>query len=136
MYWETSVSFIFQVKVADNRVIQEQLSQKVSHPSNILCKIVIGLYSRPTDKCSTFCQIDECEKLQQTVLSLQGQLSEARELKNLSQMIDNSIRFPETEKVNMENSLMNKTAVSKDVYEGSFLKAQVYIFIPVSIYFC
>ncbi|WOH07212.1 hypothetical protein DCAR_0626641 [Daucus carota subsp. sativus] len=92
-------SFELEVKVADNRVIQEQLSQK----------------------------IDECEKLQQTVLSLQGQLSEARELKNLSQMIDNSIRFPETEKVNMENSLMNKTAVSKDVYEGSFLKAQMEI---------
>ncbi|KAK1367241.1 putative kinesin-related protein 4 [Heracleum sosnowskyi] len=90
-------SFELEVNVADNRIIQEQLNQK----------------------------IDECENLQQTVLSLKGQLSEAQEYKNLIQMIGNSKR--ETENFKIELSSENEPTVSKDMYEGSFLKARMEI---------
>ncbi|KAK1367418.1 kinesin-like protein KIN-7K, chloroplastic [Heracleum sosnowskyi] len=92
-------SFELEVKVADNRIIQEQLNQK----------------------------IDECENLQKTVLSLKEQLSEAQQYKNLSQMIGNSKRYSETENFKIELSSENEPTVSKDMYEGSFLKAQMEI---------
>ncbi|XP_017241405.1 kinesin-like protein KIN-7K, chloroplastic isoform X1 [Daucus carota subsp. sativus] len=92
-------SFELEVKIADNRIIQEQLTQK----------------------------IHECEKLQQTVLTLRDQLSDAQDLKKFSHVIGNSDRYDETQKNHRELSTEKETAVSKDKYEGLFLKAQMEI---------
>ncbi|XP_035545582.1 kinesin-like protein KIN-7K, chloroplastic isoform X2 [Juglans regia] len=62
-------SFELEVKAADNRVIQEQLNQKIS----------------------------ECGGLQDTIASLKQQLSDALELSNLNTAITYSQRFIETE---------------------------------------
>ncbi|KAG6638284.1 hypothetical protein CIPAW_10G025000 [Carya illinoinensis] len=61
-------SFELEVKAADNRVIQEQLNQKIS----------------------------ECGGLQNTIASLKQQLSDALELSNLNTAITYSQRFTET----------------------------------------
>ncbi|KAL8126694.1 hypothetical protein AgCh_013819 [Apium graveolens] len=90
-------SFELEVKIADNRIIQEQLNQK----------------------------IHECEKLQQTVLTLRDQLSEAHELKKISRMIGNSNQYNETQNMEGELSTEKESTVLKDKYEGLFLKAQV-----------
>ncbi|XP_041027557.1 kinesin-like protein KIN-7K, chloroplastic isoform X3 [Juglans microcarpa x Juglans regia] len=62
-------SFELEVKAADNRVIQEQLNQKIS----------------------------ECGGLQDTIASLKQQLSDALESSNLNTAITYSQRFTETE---------------------------------------
>ncbi|MBA0752465.1 hypothetical protein Gogos_001298, partial [Gossypium gossypioides] len=65
----------FQVKAADNRIIQEQLNLKIC----------------------------ECEGLQETVASLKQQLSDALESQNVSPIAPNSQQFGEMKGLQMDN---------------------------------
>lgn len=62
---------------------------------------------------------------------MRDQLSEAHELKKFSHMIGNSNRYNETQNIERELSTEKESTVSKDKYEGLFLKAQVHIFISI-----
>ncbi|XP_047319143.1 kinesin-like protein KIN-7K, chloroplastic isoform X2 [Impatiens glandulifera] len=79
------MSFELEVKVADNRVIQDQLDEK----------------------------IHECEEMQETVASLKEQLSDALELKNVSPL-DISRRLYELKSMQGEICMDGKGSVVKD----------------------
>ncbi|KAL5545429.1 hypothetical protein UlMin_005116 [Ulmus minor] len=89
-------SFELEVKTADNRVIQEQLNQKIC----------------------------ECEELHETISSLKQQLSEALELKILSPVVSNSQEVSETKSSPVELCADNGNAVSKDKTNAMLLHAQ------------
>ncbi|GAU31511.1 hypothetical protein TSUD_332860 [Trifolium subterraneum] len=88
-------SFELEVKAADNRVIQEQLNQKIC----------------------------ECKSLQETVASLKQQLEDAIELRNFSPAANHSQGFPGTKdshgELHLDKGNMNSTN------EGILLQAQV-----------
>lgn len=87
-------SFELEVKAADNRIIQEQLNQKIC----------------------------ECESLQETVASLKQQLTDALELRNFSPVANHSQHFPVTKDYHGELYLDKGNMDSTN--EGIPLKAQ------------
>ncbi|KAL2501550.1 P-loop containing nucleoside triphosphate hydrolase superfamily protein [Forsythia ovata] len=89
-------SFELEVKAADNRIIQEQLNQKIL----------------------------ECEELQETIISLRQQLSYTVEQKNFSPLSSHSQRFLETKGLQVELHMGKKNAVLKDGNETLLLQAQ------------
>ncbi|CAK7342265.1 unnamed protein product [Dovyalis caffra] len=102
-------SFELEVKAADNRIIQEQLNQKLMAGSNL----TLPLH-----------QICECEGLQETVVSLKQQLSDALELKNLSPLASYSQRISELKNFHAQHHGDKETASSKDRNEDLLLQAQ------------
>ncbi|CAK9151884.1 unnamed protein product [Ilex paraguariensis] len=89
-------SFELEVKVADNRVIQEQLNQKIC----------------------------ECEGLQETIASLEQQLSDALDLRTSSPEISHVQCYPETKIVQRELCMDEENMLVKDTNEGLLLQAQ------------
>ncbi|XP_041024440.1 kinesin-like protein KIN-7K, chloroplastic [Juglans microcarpa x Juglans regia] len=89
-------SFELEVKIADNRVIQEQLSQKIG----------------------------ECEELQDTIASLKQKLSDALELRNLSPVISHSQQYTETKNCHGEHGSDKGSAALNDMSERLLLQAQ------------
>ncbi|XP_031261902.1 kinesin-like protein KIN-7K, chloroplastic isoform X2 [Pistacia vera] len=88
-------SFELEVKAADNRIIQEQLNQKIC----------------------------DCEGLQETIYSLKQQLNDALELRNFSPVASYSQRF--TESFQEEQAQIDKDiAVLKDTNEDLLSRAQ------------
>ncbi|KAI7992827.1 hypothetical protein LOK49_LG12G03014 [Camellia lanceoleosa] len=87
-------SFELEVKAADNRIIQEQLNQKIC----------------------------ECEGLQETIASLKQQLSDALELK-ISSPIEHSQRYLEAQSINGD-CMGNESKVLRDSNERLLLQAQ------------
>ncbi|KAH7554253.1 hypothetical protein JRO89_XS12G0145500 [Xanthoceras sorbifolium] len=90
-------SFELEVKAADNRIIQEQLNQKIC----------------------------ECEGLQEMVASLKQQISDALELRNLSPVASYSQRFTEMKSVHSENRMDKEIPVLHDTKDDLLYKAQV-----------
>lgn len=88
-------SFELEVKAADNRIIQEQLNQKIC----------------------------ECEGLQETIGSLKQQLNDALELRNFSPFASYSQRFAEAKSLNGEHQIDKEIALLKDTNEDSRLQA-------------
>ncbi|KAF5938205.1 hypothetical protein HYC85_025711 [Camellia sinensis] len=88
-------SFELEVKAADNRIIQEQLNQKIC----------------------------ECEGLQETIASLKQQLSDALELKNSNPIIEHSQRYLEAQIINGD-CMANESKVLRDSNERLLLQAQ------------
>ncbi|XVE75754.1 hypothetical protein DITRI_Ditri12bG0118200 [Diplodiscus trichospermus] len=80
-------SFELQVKAADNRIIQEQLNQKIC----------------------------ECEGLQKTIASLKQQLSDALESQNVSPIVTYSLRFAEMKGLQMDKEAVTSEDSSKDL---------------------
>ncbi|KAL3569229.1 hypothetical protein D5086_029119 [Populus alba] len=89
-------SFELEVKAADNRIIQEQLDEKIC----------------------------ECEGLQETVVSLKQQLSDALESKKLSPLASYSQRISELKSFHAQHHGDRETAASKDRNEDLLLQAQ------------
>lgn len=89
-------SFELEVKAADNRIIQEQLNQKIC----------------------------ECEELQETVASLKQQLSNALELRTFSPVVSYSQRFSETKSSHGELGSDKGNAILSDPIEGLLRQAQ------------
>ncbi|KAJ6870653.1 hypothetical protein NC652_036339 [Populus alba x Populus x berolinensis] len=89
-------SFELEVKAADNRIIQEQLDEKIC----------------------------ECEGLQETVVSLKQQLSDALESKKLSPLSSYSQRISELKSFHAQHHGDRETAASKDRNEDLLLQAQ------------
>ncbi|XP_061955537.1 kinesin-like protein KIN-7K, chloroplastic [Populus nigra] len=89
-------SFELEVKAADNRIIQEQLNEKIC----------------------------ECEGLQETVVSLKQQLSDALESKKLSPLASYSQRISELKIFHAQHHGDRETAASKDRNEDLLLQAQ------------
>ncbi|KAL9373824.1 hypothetical protein Peur_033444 [Populus x canadensis] len=89
-------SFELEVKAADNRIIQEQLNEKIC----------------------------ECEGLQETVVSLKQQLSDALESKKLSPLASYSQRISELKSFHAQHHGDRETAASKDRNEDLLLQAQ------------
>ncbi|KAL9399747.1 hypothetical protein Peur_008708 [Populus x canadensis] len=89
-------SFELEVKAADNCIIQDQLSQKIC----------------------------ECEGLQETIVSLKQQLSEALESKNISPLASYSQRISELKSFHAQHHMNKETAASKDRSEDLLLQAQ------------
>ncbi|GAV63985.1 Kinesin domain-containing protein [Cephalotus follicularis] len=89
-------SFELEVKAADNRVIQEQLNQKIC----------------------------ECEGFQETIASLKQQLSDALELRNYNPAAIYSQRFTETKSLHGDHRSDKETALLKNTNEDLLLKAQ------------
>lgn len=89
-------SFELEVKAADNRIIQEQLNQKIC----------------------------ECEGLQETIGSLKQQLNDALELRNFSPSASYSQRFAEAKSLNGEHQIDKEIALLKDTNEDSRLQVQ------------
>ncbi|KAG5252923.1 kinesin protein [Salix suchowensis] len=89
-------SFELEVKTADNRVIQEQLNEKIC----------------------------ECEGLQETIVSLKQQLSDALDSKQLSPLASYSQRISELKSFHAQHHGDKETAASKDRKEDLLLKAQ------------
>ncbi|KAH9737637.1 kinesin-like protein KIN-7K [Citrus sinensis] len=92
-------SFELEVKAADNRIIQEQLNEKIC----------------------------ECEGLQETIGFLKQQLNDALELRNFSPLASYSQRFAEAKSLNGEHQIDKEIALLKDINEDSRLQVQVYI---------
>ncbi|KAJ6362017.1 hypothetical protein OIU77_030887 [Salix suchowensis] len=88
-------SFELEVKVADNYIIQDQLNQKIC----------------------------ECEGLQETIVYLKQQLSDALELKSLSPLASYSQGISELKSFHAHH-LDKETAASKDRNEDLLLQAQ------------
>ncbi|KAA8516966.1 hypothetical protein F0562_017216 [Nyssa sinensis] len=88
-------SFELEVKAADNRIIQEQLDQKIC----------------------------ECEGLHETIASLKQQLSDSQELRNFGQVISHSQCYKET-KSQGELCMDKEKTISKDMNERLLLQAQ------------
>lgn len=88
-------SFELEVKAADNRIIQEQLNQKIC----------------------------ECEGLQETIASLKQQLSDALELKISSPIIEHSQRYLVAQSINGD-CMGNESKVLRDSNERLLLQAQ------------
>ncbi|KAG6772335.1 hypothetical protein POTOM_023739 [Populus tomentosa] len=89
-------SFELEVKAADNCIIQDQLSQKIC----------------------------ECEGLQETIISLKQQLSDALESKNVSPLASYSQRISELKSFHAQHHMNKETAASKDRNEDLLLQAQ------------
>uniref|UniRef100_A0A7N2M358 Uncharacterized protein n=2 Tax=Quercus lobata TaxID=97700 RepID=A0A7N2M358_QUELO len=89
-------SFELEVKAADNRIIQEQLNQKIC----------------------------ECEELQETVASLKQQLSNALELRTFSPVVSYSQQFSETKSSHGELGSDKGNAILSDPIEGLLRQAQ------------
>ncbi|XP_027353214.1 kinesin-like protein KIN-7K, chloroplastic [Abrus precatorius] len=89
-------SFDLEVKAADNRIIQEQLSQKIR----------------------------ECENQQETISSLKQQLADALELINLSPVVNRS-HFSVTKDYHGEPHLDKGNVTINNTNEGIHLQAQV-----------
>lgn len=89
-------SFELEVKTADNRVIQEQLNQK----------------------------IHECEGLQATVASLKQQLSTELDLRNSNQVMGHSQCYPGKTGFQVELSMDKRHMVSTNTSDKSLLHAQ------------
>lgn len=89
-------SFELEVKAADNRIIQEQLNQKIC----------------------------ECEGLQETIGFLKQQLNDALELRNFSPSASYSQRFAEAKSLNGEHRIDKEIALLKDTNEDSRLQVQ------------
>ncbi|GMN55926.1 hypothetical protein TIFTF001_025041 [Ficus carica] len=89
-------NLVNEVKTADNRVIQEQLNQKIS----------------------------ECEGLQETVASLKQQLSEALEPRNFSPVLSHPQNSIETKSLSGEHCTDNESSAPKDHNNVLLLKAQ------------
>ncbi|KAL9425564.1 hypothetical protein AB3S75_032512 [Citrus x aurantiifolia] len=89
-------SFELEVKAADNRIIQEQLNQKIC----------------------------ECEGLQETIGFLKQQLNDALELRNFSPLASYSQRFAEAKSLNGEHQIDKEIALLKDINEDSRLQVQ------------
>ncbi|XP_011039483.1 PREDICTED: kinesin-like protein FLA10 [Populus euphratica] len=89
-------SFELEVKAADNRIIQEQLNEKIC----------------------------ECEGLQETIVSLKQQLSDALESKKLSPLASCSQRISELKSFHAQHHGDRETAASKDRNEDLLLQAQ------------
>ncbi|KAK7378282.1 hypothetical protein VNO80_03721 [Phaseolus coccineus] len=88
-------SFELEVKAADNRVIQEQLNQKIC----------------------------ECESQQETIASLKQQLADALELRNFSPVVNHSQNFSVTKDYRGEIYL-DKGNMINNSNEGIHLQAQ------------
>lgn len=128
--------FYFQVKAADNRIIQEQLNQKVRKPldpnyiwnficfiSHVIAQVLFWFHV-------TFFQICECEELQETVASLKQQLSNALELRTFSPVVSYSQRFSETKSSHGELGSDKGNAILNDPSEGLLQQAQVSLSSP------
>ncbi|CAN1307005.1 Kinesin-like protein KIN-7K, chloroplastic [Linum perenne] len=89
-------SFDLEVKAADNRVIQEQLSQKIT----------------------------ECEQQQETIASLQQQLAEALEQKSCSALDSHSQRFLEMKGIHVQGRMEKEIPEPKDRNEELLLQQQ------------
>ncbi|KAG6770258.1 hypothetical protein POTOM_025934 [Populus tomentosa] len=89
-------SFELEVKAADNCIIQDQLKQKIC----------------------------ECEGLQETIVSLKQQLSDALESKNISPLASYSQRISELKSFHAQHHMNKETAASKDRNEDLLLQAQ------------
>lgn len=87
-------SFELEVKAADNRIIQEQLNQKIC----------------------------ECESLQETVASLKQQLTDAIELRNFSPVVNHLQHFPGTKDYHGE--LYPNKGNMDSTNEGNLMQAQ------------
>ncbi|CAL0311036.1 unnamed protein product [Lupinus luteus] len=88
-------SFELEVKSADNRIIQEKLDQKIC----------------------------ECESLEEKIASLEQQLADALDLRNVSPVVNHSQHFSLTKDYSGELNLDNGNANSTN--EGILLQAQV-----------
>ncbi|KAL6523184.1 hypothetical protein OROGR_016787 [Orobanche gracilis] len=82
-------SFELEVKAADNRIIQEQLNQKVL----------------------------ECEELQETIASLRQQLSTAVEQTSLNPLTSSLQCFSESKSLHIESRTRNEISIQKDSYD-------------------
>ncbi|KAF7818930.1 kinesin-like protein KIN-7K, chloroplastic isoform X1 [Senna tora] len=89
-------SFELEVKAADNRIIQEQLNQKIC----------------------------ECENLQETITSLKQQLADALEFKNLGP-VDHSQQSSVTKEHQGEHHLDKENVMMSNSSEGFLLQAQI-----------
>ncbi|KAJ8900102.1 hypothetical protein K2173_024218 [Erythroxylum novogranatense] len=89
-------SFELEVKAADNRIIQEQLNQKIC----------------------------ECEGLQESIASLKQQLADALENKNLSSLSSFSHRFSELKGSYSQHQVNKDIVALKERKEDLLLKAQ------------
>ncbi|XP_028777544.1 kinesin-like protein KIN-7K, chloroplastic isoform X2 [Neltuma alba] len=89
-------SFELEVKAADNRVIQEQLNQKIR----------------------------ECESFQETIDSLKKQLADALELKSFLP-VDHSQHFSITKEHHGESHLDKENVMKNQSNEGFLLQAQI-----------
>ncbi|XP_062112160.1 kinesin-like protein KIN-7K, chloroplastic isoform X1 [Humulus lupulus] len=96
-------SFELEVKTADNRVIQDQLNQKVSDCEELH---------------------EAVASLKQQVSSLKQQLSEALENQTFSPVVSNPERATETKSSNGELSTDNRNATSKEKIDALLLQAQ------------
>ncbi|KAK3019121.1 hypothetical protein RJ639_004113 [Escallonia herrerae] len=85
-----------QVKAADNRIIQEQLNQKIY----------------------------ECEGLKETVASLKEQLSDALDLGNFSPLIGHSQHYSASKSIRRERRLEKEDTALKDTKEGLLFHAK------------
>ncbi|KAK6793811.1 hypothetical protein RDI58_007264 [Solanum bulbocastanum] len=89
-------SFELEVRAADNRIIQDQLNQKTH----------------------------ECENLQEAIVSLKKQLSDALDQRNRSPSVAHSQRLSETKSLLVELRAEKESVVLKDAKEALFLQAQ------------
>ncbi|KAI3471517.1 hypothetical protein Pfo_028167 [Paulownia fortunei] len=89
-------SFELEVKAADNRIIQEQLNQKIL----------------------------ECEELQETIVSLRQQLCSAVEQRNIIPLTSYLQGFSETRSLHMESQIGKENSVHKDSNDMLLLQAQ------------
>ncbi|KAL0405035.1 UNVERIFIED_CONTAM: Kinesin-like protein KIN-7L, chloroplastic [Sesamum radiatum] len=89
-------SFELEVKAADNRIIQEQLNQKIL----------------------------ECEELQATIVSLRQQLSDAVAQRNFSPSTGHLQGFSETRSLHGGFHIGKESAVQKDSNDTSLLQAK------------
>ncbi|KAG4927982.1 hypothetical protein JHK84_053544 [Glycine max] len=94
---KTEESGALQVKAADNRVIQEQLNQKIC----------------------------ECESQQETIASLKQQLADALELRNFSPVVNHSQNFSGTKDYCGELHLDRGNVTVNNSNEGIHLQAQI-----------
>lgn len=118
----------FQVKTADNRIIQDQLNQKVPHWSSHICKT--GILSFRFERYwysffnFPFKQIAECEELKETVASLRQQLSDTAEPRNFIPLQG----FSENGNLHMGFQIGRENSVPNDSNDKLVLQAQVPIF--------
>ncbi|KAK6149246.1 hypothetical protein DH2020_016771 [Rehmannia glutinosa] len=89
-------SFELEVKAADNRIIQEQLNQKVL----------------------------ECEELQETIVSLRQQLHSAVEHRSFTPLTRNLQGFSETRSLHMESQIGKENSIEKDSNDMMLRQAQ------------
>ncbi|EEF32031.1 kinesin-like protein KIN-7K, chloroplastic isoform X2 [Ricinus communis] len=89
-------SFELEVKAADNRVIQEQLNQKIC----------------------------ECEGLQETIVSLKQQLADAQEMRNPSPLPSYSQRLAQLKSLHEPHQVEKENAATEDRKEDLLRQAQ------------